>query len=342
VASISDRPQQKLTGWVSQLYGQQLESKPRTSPDQIPTSRAFFSIGNFPRLLEDLPEGVTQTNDIVLWHRDGYDVTADVYAPEADGTFPTIVWFHGGSWSLMTKEFLRKLGMQWAAQGFVVLSVDYGLAPEFPFPHAPEDAIYALRWATKHIADHKGRPDHFFVGGDSAGANLTAAAILTLNDTTGALFDGFDQGDLADTPVSFAGALLFCGVFDFPLLFAKPGGLAATGFIETTWNLAYLGPNFVNLHRDPRVSAAYAPNLDSFPPSYLNVGIEDSLLPQSLSFTQVLADHGVDATLSVVGGADHEFLLMPDVVPEASAEFDRTVDWLHRHTVTEQSTGAAH
>jgi acetyl esterase/lipase len=335
VASVSDNDQQRLTGWVSQLYGQQLESKPRRSPDEIPASRAFFSIDNFPKLLEDLPKDVSQVNDIVLRHRDGYDVTADVYAPEAEGTFPTIVWFHGGSWSLMSKEFLRRLGMQWAEQGFVVLNVEYGLAPEFPFPHGPEDAIYALRWATQHIVEYKGRPDHFFVGGDSAGANLTAAAITTLNDTTGALFDGIDQGDLAGVPVSFAGALLFCGVFNFPLLFTKPGGLSKTGFIETTWNLAYLGPNFVNLHRDPRVSAAYAPNLHAFPPAYLNVGIEDHLLPQSLDFTQILADHGVDATLSVVGNADHEFLLMPDVVPEAKAEFDRTVAWLRGHTVAE-------
>ncbi len=318
----------KLLGWVSQLYGQQLESKPRTSPDQIPAGRAFFSIGNFPKLLEDLPESVSVTSDIVLRHRDGYDVTADIYAPEAEGSFPTIVWFHGGSWSLMSKEFLKKLGMQWAELGFVVLNVDYGLAPEFPFPYGVEDAIYALRWATKNIADYKGRPDHVFVGGDSAGANLSASAILALGDATGSLFEGLDQGDLEGVEVSFAGALLFCGVFDFPLLFAKPVGLTGTGFIETTWNLAYLGPNFVGRHRDPLVSAAYATNLESFPPAYLNVGIEDSLLPQSLNFTQILADHGVRATLSVVGDADHEFLLMPDVVSGAKPEFDRVVAWM--------------
>jgi acetyl esterase/lipase len=318
----------KLIGWVSQLYGQQLESKPRTSPDQIPAGRQFFSIGNFPELLEDLPAGVVQTNDIVLRHRKGYDVTADVYAPaEGEGPFPTIVWVHGGSWSLMSKEFLRKLGMQWAEQGFVVLNVEYGLAPEFPFPHGPEDAIYAMRWARQHIAEYKGRPDHLFLGGDSAGANLSTASILALQNPD--LLDGMDEGDLAGVEVSFGGALLFCGVFDFPLLFTRPGGLAGTGFIETTWNLAYLGPNFVNVHRNPLVSAAYAGDLlSAFPPCYLNVGVEDALLPQSLSFTQVLADHGVRTTLSVVEDADHEFLLMPEVVPGAMPEFDRTVAWL--------------
>jgi acetyl esterase/lipase len=318
----------KLIGWVSQLYGQQLEPRPRTSPDQIPAGREFFSIGNFPKLLEDLPEDVRQTNDIVLRHRDGYDVTADVYAPTSgEGPFPTIVWFHGGSWALMSKEFLRKLGMQWAQQGFVVLNVEYGFAPEFPYPHAPEDAIYALRWAARRIAEFGGRPDHFFVGGDSAGANMSTAAILALGDPE--LLDGLDEGDLAGVEVSFAGALLFCGIFDFPLLFARPGGLSTTGFIETTWNLAYLGPNFVNRHRDPLVSAAYAGDrLDTFPPCYLNVGIEDWLLPQSLNFTQVLADHRVRTTLSVVEDADHEFLLMPDVVPGAVPEFHRTVAWM--------------
>lgn len=329
---------QKLNGWVSQLYGQQLEPRARTSPDQIPAGREFFSIENFPKLLEGLPEGASQTNDILLRRRDGYDVTADVYAPTSgDGPFPTIVWFHGGSWSLMQKEFLRKLGMQWAEQGFVVLNVEYGLAPEFPYPHGPEDAIYALRWAVEHIAEYGGRPDHLFLGGDSAGANLSTAAILALQNP--ALLEGLDQGDLAGVEVTFGGALLFCGVFDFPLLFAKPGALDSTGFIETTWNLAYLGPNFVKRHRDPLVSAAYAGDLlRAFPPCYLNVGFEDALLPQSLSFTQVLADHGVRTTLSVVADADHEFLLMPDVVAGAKPEFDRTVEWL-RERVAEFGPG---
>lgn len=318
----------KLIGWVSQLYGQQLEPKPRTSPDQIAAGREFFSIKNFPKLLENLPPSVTQVSDIVLRHRDGYDLAADIYQPEAEGPFPTIVWFHGGSWSLMSKEFLKKLGMQWAEQGFVVLNVDYGLAPEHPFPYGLEDAIYALRWATTHIAEYKGRPDHVFVGGDSAGANLSAAAILALGDSTGELIADLDEGDLKGVNVSFAGALLFCGVFDFPLLFAKPGGLSTTGFIETTWNLAYLGPNFVKVHRDPRVSPSFATNLEVFPPAYLNVGIEDALLPQSLHFTQILADHKVPTTLSVVADADHEFLLMPEVVAGAKAEFDRTVAWM--------------
>lgn len=319
----------KLNGWVSQLYRQQLESTPRTSPDQIPASREFFGIHNFPHLLEGLPAGVRTTEDIVLRSRDGYDVVADVYAPlEGEGPFPTIVWIHGGSWALMTRHFLKRLGMQWTERGFVVLNIDYGLAPEHPYPAALEDTIYAMRWAAQNIAEYGGRPDRFFTGGESAGANLAAAAVLALTDPSGELLEGLDEGELAGVPVTFGGTLLFCGIFDFPLLFAHPGSLSTTGFIETTWNLAYLGPNFVRLHRDPRVSPAYSPNLGLFPPSYLNCGSVDALLPQTLSFTQQLADAGVHTTVSIVGGADHEYMLLPDVVPEGIAESERIVTWM--------------
>ena len=199
-----------LIGWASQLMGSQLEPRPRTSPDQIPAARQMWAISNIPRLLSDLPELGGNHHDIVLRSRDGLDLTADIHVPEGEGPFPTLVYFHGGSWVLWSAAHMRKLCMQIAQRGFVVINVEYGLAPERPWPWAVEDAAYALRWARKNVTRYKGRAERLYVGGDSAGANLSAAAICALHGEGGSL----DAGDLNGVAVSFAGTLLLCGVFD--------------------------------------------------------------------------------------------------------------------------------
>ncbi len=133
---------------------------------------------------------------------------------------------------------------------------------------------------------------------------------------------------MAVVPVDIGAALLICGVFDFPLLFAEPGKNAGAGTIETTWNLAYLGPNFVSIHRNPLVSPAYWSRIAEFPPTYLTCGARDALLPQTLHMAKVLAGADVLTTASIVGDADHEFLLMADTNEAAMKESKRICDWL--------------
>jgi acetyl esterase len=311
------------TDWVSQLFGRPVSLPPRTSVDQIPAARAFWDLAH---LNEDLPALGEVHERVVLRERDGVALTAEVYVPQGQGPFPTMLYLHGGSWVLWSAAHLRKVAMGIAAQGVLVANLDYGLAPEHPFPWAVEDAVYAARWLTRHADRYGGRPSGLLIGGDSAGANLAAAAIVALN-ASAPLVDG---GALADTPVTFAGAFLAYGIFDFPLLFAEPGRNAAGGVIETTWNLAYLGPNFIKHHRAPIVSPLYAPNLATFPPAYLCCGDRDALLPQSLAMTKALVQASVPTTLSVVEGGDHAFLMIPDVIPGAGPELQRIHAWLRQ------------
>jgi acetyl esterase len=327
--SSESRPQE-LTGWVSQIFHRPIASKPRTSPDEIPGAREFWSLDNLPHLSSDLPALGAAHEGVLLRERAGTRLTADIYVPEGAGPFPTLLYVHGGSWVLWSARHLRKLCMQIAARGFVVVNIEYGLAPEHPWPWAVEDTIYAARWVSKNIDQYQGRPENIFIGGDSAGANLSAAAISAVNGLEGTT----DPGDLPGVAVSFAGAVLLYGIFDFPLLFAEPGSNFAGGIIETTWNLAYLGPNFVRVHREPLVSPYYAPNLAAFPPTYISCGDRDALLPQSLRFTSAIVAAKVPTTVSVVEGADHAFLMMPDVIGGAAHEFERIVRWMSHHSAS--------
>ena len=75
--------------------------------------------------------------------------------------------------------------MRIAARGYTVLSPDYGLAPEHPFPWAVEDCLFAARWLTKNAAAYKGDPSRLVLEGGSAGAGLSAAILVATNGLAG-------------------------------------------------------------------------------------------------------------------------------------------------------------
>lgn len=109
---------------------------------------------------------------------------ARLYTPKgAPATGPGLVYFHGGGFVIGDLDshdsFLRRLA---AASGVRVLSVDYRLAPEHPFPAAHDDALASLRWAFDHAAEIGFDPARIAVGGCSAGGNLSASVALDLRD----------------------------------------------------------------------------------------------------------------------------------------------------------------
>jgi acetyl esterase len=214
--------------------------------------------------------------------------------------------------------------MRIAEQGFVVVNLDYGLAPEHPFPWAVEDAVYGARWITRHVADYKGDGTRLGIGGDSCGSNLSAAAIIALTSEE-ELVDG---GDLAGVPVEFTAALFLYGLLSYELMMRRPG--SQLGPIEIMGNLAYLGPTFLKEHGNPLVSPVLAPHPERFPQTYLTVGDEDSLLAHTFQMADLLATANVPTTVSVVAGMDHAFLMLEHLFPQAREEMERLALWLRR------------
>jgi acetyl esterase/lipase len=105
---------------------------------------------------------------------DAGGVAARFYRPTQTRSNGLLVWFHGGGWVLGDPEMQDDLNRSLANRGgFCVLSVDYRLAPEDPFPAAVDDAATATQWAHDH-APELGCGPPIAVGGDSAGGNLAA------------------------------------------------------------------------------------------------------------------------------------------------------------------------
>lgn len=312
-------PHPNNNNWLSLLAEQPVDAPPPTSVDGYLERRAMMD--SLP-VYDNRQEMAEVHERVVLRERGGVELTAEVYVPNGTGPFPVFLYLHGGGWCVGSAKRVRRPTTRIARGGFVVVNLDYGLAPEHPFPWALEDCVYAARWVARNAGTYGGDASRLFIGGDSAGANLSAATIVVL---TGSGHE-IDEDDLARVPVSFGGALLFYGVFDFPLALLEPGSNA--GGVEVGWHQAYLGPHYLELNRSPLVSPIYADNLAQFPPTYLSCGDEDSLLGHSLAMTKALAQVNVPTTLSVITGVDHAFSYVEHLLPPVTPEFERIIAWL--------------
>ena len=113
-------------------------------------------------------------------------VPVRLYRPAAAGPPPVLVYYHGGGWVVGSVEARDGVCRRLAADvGALVVSVEYRLAPEHPFPEPLEDAHAAARWAVDNAAAIGGDPDRVGVVGDSAGGNLAAAVALLARDAGG-------------------------------------------------------------------------------------------------------------------------------------------------------------
>jgi len=114
------------------------------------------------------------------------EVPVRVYHDDPAEPAPVVVFYHGGGWTLGTLDSAGDICRELAARsGAVVVSVDYRLAPEHPFPAGHDDAWAALKWASETAGAFGGDPNRLAVAGTSAGGNLAASVALRARDHEG-------------------------------------------------------------------------------------------------------------------------------------------------------------
>lgn len=212
--------------------------------------------------------------------------TLDVLVPRGPGPHPVMVYLHGGAWVAGSPKSHRKLTARIAEAGYLVFSVDYRLAPEHPFPAGLNDCVSAIGWTVRNAHSYGGDPARLAVGGDSAGANLAAAAALSLRSAVSG-------------PKISALALIY-GVFDMSDL----GSASANRILHD----AYLAGEPAGQLADFRVSPLLA--ADKLPPSFVVVGTRDSLLDQSRALRDGLDLAGTPHVLIEEPGMPHGFMQM--------------------------------
>jgi acetyl esterase len=222
---------------------------------------------------------------------------ARLYTPagSAEGG-PLLLFFHGGGWVVGDLDTYDDCCRYLARQaGVRVLSVAYRLAPEHPFPAAVTDALAAFDWAVAHAAELGIDPAAVAVGGDSAGASLSAVV---------------GQQTAARPGPRPAFALLFYPAVDATA--RRPSrDLFADGFFLTDADLNWFAEQYVPdpaQRADPRCSVLLAPDLTGFPPTYLVTAGFDPLRDEGEEFAAKLAAAGVPVVLRRHPDLIHGFL----------------------------------
>ncbi|MFD6455586.1 alpha/beta hydrolase [Nocardia sp. NPDC060220] len=207
---------------------------------------------------------------------------------------PALLWFHGGGFVVGDAEGeLRDLVQISQVLGVVVVSVDYRLAPEHPYPAAVEDGYAALRWICEDPVDLNIDPARVAVGGLSAGGCLAAAMTLMSRDLSG-------------PPICFQ-------VLDSPVIDDRLQTPSMREFTDTpnwsrtnaeiSWN-AYLGSDR-NGGAPPFAAPAREPDLRGLPPAYVTACEFDPLRDEAIEYAQRLVQAGVPVELHMYPGTFH-------------------------------------
>lgn len=229
---------------------------------------------------------------------------ARTYRPAApsDAPMPVVVFFHGGGWVLGDLDsydgLMRALS---ALSGAILISVNYRLAPENPFPAGLQDCIAATRWIAGHAHALGTDSNRLAVMGDSAGGNLAAAVCL-------------DAALRRDIPI--AAQYLIYPVIDvsaphesYPSRIEYGNGdfLLTRDAIEATRNW-YLGSDADAAAIDPRVSPLFAAGLIGLPPTYIMTAGHDPLRDEAKAYAALLTRAGVETRYQCFDTAIHAFL----------------------------------
>ncbi len=226
------------------------------------------------------------------------------YQPRPDVVTGATVFLHGGGWVLGDLDSHDGVCRELAAlSGHCVISVDYRLAPEFPYPTALGDALAALRWVHAH-ADALGvDADRLAVAGDSAGGNLAAVV-----------------AGMAVVPLRHQ-------VLAYPVTDARCGSDSHRRFGEGRLLTAAAMRWFVDQYLsggngdpdDPRVSPLLAPlsTLASCPPTLVVTAGEDPLLDEGEAYAHRLLEAGVATSLVRFDGMIHGFVSLGTVLDDA-------------------------
>ncbi len=229
--------------------------------------------------------------------------------PRERGDLPCLVYFHGGGWTFCSIEThdatCRKLAN---GAGCVVVSVEYRLAPEHPFPAAAEDAFAATRWVAGH-ADALGiDPQRVAVGGDSAGGNLAAVVALMARD----------RGEL-----KLCHQLLVYPItdHDFETVSYREnaaGPLLTRSMMQSFWDFYVPDGNRSN----PYVSPLRAQSLAELPPATVITAEYDPLRDEGEAYALRLREAGVAVNASRYDGMIHGFFGFDEVLPAGRKAVD--------------------
>ena len=239
------------------------------------------------------------------------------YNLDTPETLPLFVDMHGGGFILghaeMDDPFMPKVA---EAARVKILSIDYSLAPQHPFPRALDECHAVVKYARQHPEEFGIDPDNIAVGGHSAGGNLSAGICLL---------------DAERRELGLKALILDYPPLDLhtdPYLKPRPKK-AIPPRMARVFDAAYTGSR--EAAKNPLISPCYATadQIKSFPPTLVITASQDSLAPETEAFKDRLIEAGVPVTFKRFEGAPHGFTLSGE--PGAEEAWQMMIDHLTRY-----------
>jgi len=284
---------------------------------RLPVERVRRAIGR--QLATGLPkEPVGSVEDRTVPGPAG-PVPIRVYRPDDGSGRPLIVFFHGSGFVICDLDTHDDICRQLCARsGCVVVSVDYRLAPENPFPAGPDDCLAATRWAAANAADLGADPGRLALAGDSAGACMATVVAMRCRDAGG--------------PTAKAQALVY-PVTDHwsaghPSYADRGVGFGMTA-ADMRWFWNHYCPDPAQ-GDDPHASPLRAPDLSGLPPAYVVTAEYDVLRDEGRDYAAALARAGVPVEAVHYDDMNHGFLHWVGVIDTATLAMERLAQWIRR------------
>ncbi|OBK38345.1 lipase [Mycobacterium sp. 1245111.1] len=242
-----------------------------------------------------------------------------IYWPPTDNaTPPVVMFFHGGGFVVGDLDTHDGTARQHAVGAdAMVVSVDYRLAPEHPYPAAIDDAWAATQWVARHGDEIGADVSRLAVAGDSAGGNISAVIAQRARDEGGA-------------PIAFQLLWYPATLWDSSLPSFSENANAAVldSAAVAAFSRYYAGE--IDLFNPPvGMAPGRAANLAGLPPAYIAVAGHDPLRDDGARYGELLAAAGVPVEVHNATSMVHGYLGYAGVVPAATEAMDRGLTALH-------------
>jgi len=274
-----------------------------TTPEK---SRAKFKKGlkQLGWIIQYSPEKLYSIQDEWIPVPEGDKILLRIYRPDEASALPVILYFHGGGFVQGDIDTHDNLCRRLAKQNHcVVVSVDYRLAPEYPYPIPGEDCYAAMLWTVAHVKTFGGDTDKLVVMGDSAGGNLATVVCMMARDRNGP---------------SIIGQLLIYPALDATL--CMPSITAnGEGYFLTKELIAWYVNHYCGKTDDKRqayLSPLFAEDLTNLPPFLLITADYDPLKDEGELYARRLRDAGIEGSYTDYKRMIHGFFSMPKLLKE--------------------------